>query len=259
MSLLLIIAIIWGASALIRASKEAKRQREAERQRKEAAARSAELARMTAEWKQRQAEAKAETARLIALEREQMRQAKEQERQAKALEKEEKERKAADEKLAKAIFALNKKLESACFRIEKAEEEIIRFRSVLESLKKDKKDGEKELEDVQHKLTLIDDWSCIDPRTDKGMAFAKKYNDSDKFAKARDEYEKLIGFDKKGNLLDPAKAQEKLEKRKAAIVKKLNTIDNQIFTADQKVKKAYHDKLSAQMDKAYCEKQIEAA
>ena len=87
MTLILIIFCIWGASALARATKEAKRQREAERQRREAAARSAELARMTAEWKQRQAEAKIETQRLIALEREQMRQAKEQERLAKEQEK----------------------------------------------------------------------------------------------------------------------------------------------------------------------------
>lgn len=80
MSLILIIAIIWGASALARATKEAARQKEIDRQRREQAARSAELARMTAEWKQRQAEAKLETERLIALEREQMRQAKEQEK-----------------------------------------------------------------------------------------------------------------------------------------------------------------------------------
>ena len=74
MSLILIIAIIWGASALARATKEAARQKEIDRQRREQAARSAELARMTAEWKQRQAEAKIETQRLIALEREAMRQ-----------------------------------------------------------------------------------------------------------------------------------------------------------------------------------------
>lgn len=83
MTLLLLIGIVWGASALARAAREAKRQREVERQRAEQAKRSAELARMTAEWQQRKAEAKAETARLIALEREQMRIAREQERQAK--------------------------------------------------------------------------------------------------------------------------------------------------------------------------------
>lgn len=90
MSILLIIITIWGASALVRASKEAKAERERERLRREQAARSAELARMTAEWKQRQAEAKIETQRLIALEREQIRLAKEQERQADILEKHEK-------------------------------------------------------------------------------------------------------------------------------------------------------------------------
>ena len=87
MTLLIIIFCIWGVSALARASKEAKAERERDRLRREQAARSAELARMTAEWKQRQAEAKIETARLIALEREQMRQAKEQEKLAKGQEK----------------------------------------------------------------------------------------------------------------------------------------------------------------------------
>jgi hypothetical protein len=87
MTLILIIFCIWGASALIRASKEVKAERERERLRREQAARSAELARLSAEWKQRQAEAKLETAKLIALEREQMRQAREQEKLAKEQEK----------------------------------------------------------------------------------------------------------------------------------------------------------------------------
>lgn len=87
MTIILIIFCIWGVSALVRASKEAKRQRELEKQRREAAQRSADLKRMTAEWKQRQAEAKIETQRLIALEREQMRQAREQEKLAKEQEK----------------------------------------------------------------------------------------------------------------------------------------------------------------------------
>lgn len=103
MSILLIIFCIWGASALARAAKEVARQKEIERKRREQAARSAELARMTAEWKQRQDEAKIETARLIALEREQMRLAKEQE-------KERKEREAADAKLEKRIADLEYKV-----------------------------------------------------------------------------------------------------------------------------------------------------
>lgn len=102
MTLLLIIFCIWGASALVRASKEAKRQRELEKQKREATQRSAELARMTAEWKQRQAEAKLETARLIAVEREQMRLAKEQEKQAELLRKHEERLMKLEQRMASA-------------------------------------------------------------------------------------------------------------------------------------------------------------
>lgn len=82
MTLILIIFCIWGASALVRANREAKRE-QAERKRQ------AEAARMRQEWRERQAEAKIETARLIAVEREQMRLAKEQEKQAELLRKHE--------------------------------------------------------------------------------------------------------------------------------------------------------------------------
>lgn len=83
MKLLLIILAFWLTSCILRGVREWKAQkREQER--------SAELKRMTAEWKQRKAEAELETKRLIAVEREQMRQAKEQERQAVILEKHEK-------------------------------------------------------------------------------------------------------------------------------------------------------------------------
>lgn len=117
MTLILIIFCIWGASALARAAKEAARQKEIDRQRREQAARSAELARMTAEWKQRQDEAKIETARLIALEREQIRIAKEQE-------KERKERKAADAKLAKEQEKLAKRVAALECKVRKLDRDI---------------------------------------------------------------------------------------------------------------------------------------
>ena len=101
MELLIIALGLWMLSALARASKEVKAERERERIRREQEARSAELARMAAEWKQRQAEAKIETARLIALEREQMRLSKEQEKQAAILEKHEKRIEALEYKVRK--------------------------------------------------------------------------------------------------------------------------------------------------------------
>lgn len=107
MTLILIIFCIWGASALARASKEVKAERERERLRREQAARSAELARMTAEWKQRQAEAKIETQRLIALEREQMRQAKEQGKMAKEQERQAEVLRKHEEQIAKLEFRLS--------------------------------------------------------------------------------------------------------------------------------------------------------
>ena len=117
MSVLLIVGIIWGLSALARASQEAKRKREVERQRAEQAKRSAELARMTAEWRQRQAEAKewarqqqtkakAEADRLFALEREQIRQRKEQERQAKEQARQAEQLAIHEEQLAKLEFRM---------------------------------------------------------------------------------------------------------------------------------------------------------
>ena len=107
MSIILIIAIIWIASAIARASKETKRKREIERQRREQAARSAELARMTAEWKQRQAEAKIETQRLIALEREAMRQREVERKQAEWNRKQEEINRKHDEQIAKLEFRLS--------------------------------------------------------------------------------------------------------------------------------------------------------
>lgn len=82
MSIVILIGLVWGISALVRASREAKRQREVDRIRREQARRAAEQARMRQEWREAQARAKAETARLIELEREQQRQRREQKRQA---------------------------------------------------------------------------------------------------------------------------------------------------------------------------------
>lgn len=95
MTLILIIFCIWGASALVRANREAKRE-QAERKRQ------AEAARMRQEWRERQAEAKIETARLIAVEREQMRLAKEQEKQAELLRKHEERLMKLEQRMATA-------------------------------------------------------------------------------------------------------------------------------------------------------------
>ena len=127
MTLILIIAIIWGASALARATKETKRKR-AEQKRSE------DLKRMTAEWKQRQTEAKIETARLIALEREAMRQREVERKQAEWNARQEEINRKHDEQIAK----LNNKLSLV-------EREIDHYRPMLEAL-------EEEIEALDNKV-----------------------------------------------------------------------------------------------------------
>ena len=131
MSIILIIAIIWGASALARATKEAARQKEIDRQRREQAQRSAELARMTAEWKQRQAEAKIETQRLIALEREAMRQREVERKQAEWNAKQEEINRKTEERLLR----LEQKLELAKRDEEHYSDEVIDITVDMKSVK----------------------------------------------------------------------------------------------------------------------------
>ena len=83
MKLLLIILAFWLTSCILRGVREWKAQKAEQK-------RSAELERMSAEWRAQKAQAELETKRLIALEREQIRIAKEQEKQAVILEKHEK-------------------------------------------------------------------------------------------------------------------------------------------------------------------------
>jgi len=93
MKLLLIILAFWLMSCILRGMREY-RQQKAEKKR------SAELARLSAEWRAQKAQAELETKRLIALEREQIRLAKEQERQAAQLEKHEKRLADLEERMA---------------------------------------------------------------------------------------------------------------------------------------------------------------
>jgi len=100
MKLLFLILAFWLTSCILRGVREY-RQQKAEKKR------SAELARLSAEWRVQKAQAELETKRLIALEREQMRQAREQEklereqqRQAEVLAKHE-------EQIAKLEFRLS--------------------------------------------------------------------------------------------------------------------------------------------------------
>lgn len=101
-AIITIAVLLWAVSAMIRASKDKRRERaeQIERERN---------ARMRQEWREMQRDAKLEVDRMIALEREQMRQRKEQERIAKEQEKQAAQLAKHEERL----FKLEQKLELA--------------------------------------------------------------------------------------------------------------------------------------------------
>lgn len=103
MKIIVIIAVIWISRTLIRAYRQAREQREAERiyyeRQRQQEIQAARAAALREEWRQRQLEAKAETMRLVSAERARAEREKAERRDAERAQKEaEKARKAAFEK-----------------------------------------------------------------------------------------------------------------------------------------------------------------
>lgn len=139
---------------------------------------------------------------------------KEQERQAKELERHE-----------DLIMKLN-------FRLEKAEDEIYHFTSVLETLVSQRESVQTELDSIIAKTTAQDEKRKLDA---KFMELS--YASAEKYAEVA------------GNALNgqnQAKETEKMLKRKATLEGKLITLDNRIFTTEQRIKKAEYEKYEAE-------------
>ena len=102
MTLLTIILVLWGASALINHARDRKRQAAVAAMKRAEDQRRADAARLRAEWKERERQAREEYLRVRRLEREQERLKEEQERQAVQLEKHEKRITALETKSAEA-------------------------------------------------------------------------------------------------------------------------------------------------------------
>lgn len=117
MTLLTIILVLWGASALINHTRDRKRQAAVAAIKKAEEQRRSDAARLRAEWKERERQAREEYLRVRRIEREQERLAEEQE-------KERKEREAADEKLAKEQEKLAKRVEALECKVRKLDRDI---------------------------------------------------------------------------------------------------------------------------------------
>lgn len=134
MELVVIFAVLYGFSALIRKAKESRRERlaQAERERN---------ARMREEFRLEQARAREEAKRLSAVEREQIRQAKEQAKQAEVLRKHEEQ----IAKLEMAVRSADRKIERLSATLEDLNEsfelavnEAEHFRNAGDTVKEEK-------------------------------------------------------------------------------------------------------------------------
>lgn len=125
MNLFIIIAIIWGASALIRSAREKRAREQAQRV-------ASEQARIKREMREMRQQANEEIAARIALEREQMRQRREQEKQAEAQaaawDKQRREDERRDAQLAKH----EERISTLEFKAKQAEADILNEQSRLD-------------------------------------------------------------------------------------------------------------------------------
>lgn len=166
MTLLTIILALWIASAVIRSVKDTKRKR-AEAQR------SADLKRMTAEFKAQKAQAELEAKRVAEIEREQTRQAKEQEKLAKE-----------QEKQAAQLAKHEKRLADLEYRVSQAESAIYN-----EQIK---------LDHYTAKLSALDEELAKIDRDIEYYQLANQVDAENRARAARDKVEdKIFSFEEK--------------------------------------------------------------
>ena len=248
MNVIIFLLIIYGIVKLIssasRHTKERKREREIIDIRVEQARRAEEARIMREDFKRQQAAEKARQQRQAAIEKEQERQRKEQERLRKEQERQAKEQAAAWERQRKEDAKRDAALENLAYRIDKAEDELHHFSAVLDAKNAQRDEAAQEIATIKNKLELLEQ-TLIDPRNAEDYVTAKEYDGpegailfAERYAKALDTTQS----DRKKAATDA----EKLRKRKATLENKIIQLDTQIFNTEQKIKKAQHDKYSAE-------------
>lgn len=229
MKTILIIGILFCIYKLITSAKAHRAEQERERQEEQ---RQADAARMREEWRRTQAEARLAIQRQEAMYREQERQRKEQERVAREQERQAKEqtRLAREQDRQAAQLAKHEDLIMKLnYRLEKAEDQIFHFTSVLEGLENDRDAILVELTSINEKLNAQNRKRELDA---KFMTLG--YDSAEMYAEVA------------GDALNKAKELDKMTKRKATLEGKLRVLDNSIFNTEQKIKKAEFDKYEAE-------------
>ena len=218
-----IVLISWFVSALIRSS-------EAKKQEKRMAKIKAEQNRQKAELRQQREDAKEWARQQVEMQREQIRLAKEQERQAREIEKHE-----------AMLIKHEAQINDLYYKMEKAEDEIVRFSEVLESLIEEKTEAEEELAKVKKALSAED---IKDEIRNKESKNNKNWRDASGHDADALRYMDACADDI-GDTRTPkqrASDRAKLEKKAETLKGKIKKHDNDIFKTEQRIKKAEHDK-----------------
>ena len=234
MNVLIFILIVYGIFKLISSASRNAKARQAERERMRMRAEQQRIREEQAaqrEWQREAARRQAEHDRAIAKatkEREAMR----------------KEQAARWEKQRKEDAKRDAALENLAYRMNKAEDELHHFSVVLDAKNAQRDDAAQEIESIKAKLELLEQ-TLIDPRNAEDYITAQEYDGpegailfAERYAKALDTTQS----DRKKAATDA----DKLRKRKETLESKIVTLDEQIFKTEQKIKKAQHDKYSAE-------------
>ena len=241
MNVLIFAALIWAICKLIsaasRGAKERAAERERERIRQEQERIREEQARARAWQKQRDAEQREVLRRQIEHDKAIERERRERERM-------EREQAAAWERQRKEDAKRDAALETLAYRIDKAEDELHHFSAVLDAKNAQRDEAAQEIATIKTKLELLEQ-TLIDPRNAEDYVTAQEYDGPDGAILFAERYAKALDTtqsDRKKAATDA----DKLRKRKATLENKIIQLDTQIFNTEQKIKKAQHDKYSAE-------------
>lgn len=174
--------------------------------------------------------------------REQARQVKEVERLAKAQEREEKARLAAEEKLVKEqekqaaqLAKHEKQIQDLYYKVEKCEDEIAHFTELADTLSEQRDAMQAEIDTITKQLEHAG--GELDPLN---ASKETRFDGADGMMLYMDLYASTK--DDTRTAKQKQADADKLAKRRDTLRGKVITLDNRIFAAEQRVKKATHEK-----------------
>lgn len=125
------------------------------------------------------------------------------------------------------------------FLLDKAEDDIQRYTSVLAGLNDQRDEIEALLRSVCEKISDREFDPHLDPRNDAGMEiFASEYSSPSGFLRYMEKAEKVNETGKKSL----AAELEKLKRQRSALRSKLDSLDARIYATEQRIKKAEYER-----------------